>query len=118
MEVKMPKEKKDRDRQKVFRFLGDSDAAQAIESQPDTSSLILPPAPLSREHGGHFETTAGFWQALLTERIRARRTVTLHDVLLSEWFPRSPGLYHTREAYAAREEAQSFGIELTEEEES
>jgi hypothetical protein len=65
-----------------------------------------------------FATTEEFWQAVLSEKVRARRTVTLHDVLLSEWFPRSPGLYHTKGAAGAREEAQNYIMPLTEEEQS
>lgn len=107
------------DHPKIFQHLNDLDTAAAIESQLDTSSLVLPPVPLlPRDYPSSFSTTSEFWEALLSERVRARKRVTLHDVLLSEWFPRSPGLFHTPEAAHAREEAQYLEIDLTEEEES
>jgi hypothetical protein len=53
------------------------------------------------------------WADVLSERIRARRTVVVRDVLLSEWFPRSPGLFHTPDAAARREEARHHLMMLT-----
>jgi len=102
----------------VLSELTDGDVAEVVDSQLATSSLMLPSDRLQEAPDSHFATTEEFWRALLTERARAHRTVTLHNVLLSEWFPRSPGLYHTPAAAWAREEAQGLLMPLTTEEES
>lgn len=102
----------------IIRGLSDPDVAESVESQLSTSSLVLPSLPSSSAQDSHFGTTQEFWSALLSERVRARTTVTLHNVLLSEWFPRSPGLYHTRVAAEARAEAGHLLMPLTEGEEA
>ena len=50
-------------------------------------------------------TDEQFWQSVLEQRLTAGMTVTLDRFHLLDWFPRAPGLYHTRDARSAREEA-------------
>jgi hypothetical protein len=105
----------------VFRDLSHRDIAEGIDSQLATSALVLPPQP-APEAGDRadkeFQGTVEFWRAMLSERVRARRTVVLHDVFLSEWFPRSPGLYHTEYAQAARTSARGHVMHLSEEQQA
>jgi hypothetical protein len=105
-------------RPEVFRAIATADAATGVESQLATSSLALPPVSLEKGRDIHFATTQEFWQAILSERVRARRVVSLHNVLLSEWFPRSPGLYYTEQAAWERAEAIDRDLDLTPEQES
>jgi hypothetical protein len=100
----------------VFRDLSYQDIAEGVDGQLATSTLLLPTLPLAQAGDKEFRDTVEFWRAILSEGVRARRTVVLHDVLLSEWFPRSPGLYHTGQAAWAREHARGHVMKLTEEE--
>jgi hypothetical protein len=105
----------------VFRHLSHRDIAEGIDGQLATSALVLPPQP-APEAGDRadkeFQSTVEFWRAILSERVRARRTVVLHEVFLSEWFPRSPGLYHTGYARAARTSAREHVMHLSEEQQA
>ena len=86
----------------------------AIQGHLETSSLALPAVPAAKAGIKEFSTTEGFWRALITEQVRARKVVMLRDVLLSEWFPRSPGLFLTSEAKRARAYANQFIMPQTE----
>lgn len=104
----------DEPRAGVLRY-GRRYTQEGIESQLATSVLALSPVPLPQTADRHFRTTEEFWRDVLLERARARRTVTLHDVFLSEWFPRSPGLYYTELGRLARSRARKYIMPLTEE---
>jgi hypothetical protein len=55
-----------------------------------------------------FGDEAALWQAALAGRgFYETRRLVLKEVVLTDWLPRSPGRYHTREAWHARGEAQS-----------
>jgi hypothetical protein len=103
-------------RSEMFRTLSQGDVEEGVDSQLATSSLALPPAHSPNARDRDFATTQEFWRAVLSEDVRACRTVKLQDVLLSEWFPRSPGLYHTEEAAWTREDARDYVMRLTDEE--
>jgi hypothetical protein len=54
-----------------------------------------------------FSDEAELWRAALdTQDFYETRRVTLTDVVLTDWVPRSPGRYHTPQANAARDEAK------------
>lgn len=46
------------------------------------------------------------WRDVFDQRLRVTRVVHLDDFVLSEWFPLSPGLFHTDYARVSRDEAQ------------
>jgi hypothetical protein len=46
------------------------------------------------------------WRDVFDQRLRVARTVHLDDFVVSEWFPLSPGLFHTDEARVSRVDAQ------------
>ena len=100
---------------RVLRGLSRHDVHRGVQAQLSLGTLQLPSAPLRAGADRHFDTTGELWAEVLAERIRARRTVVVHNVLLSEWFPRSPGLFHTPEAALRRQRAQRHLIHLTEE---
>ncbi|MEV1073867.1 hypothetical protein [Micromonospora parva] len=102
----------------VYRGLSDRDVVDGIETQLSTGNFVLPPVALPAGNHRNFPTTTEFWQSLLSENVRASHTVTLEDVLLSEWFPRSPGLFHTEEAERWREYADDHLMMLTAEQQA
>lgn len=102
----------------VLHELSETDVRHGLDAQLSTSILAFSPLPLEQAADRHFATTGDFWHVVLSEGVHARRTVILHEVLLSEWFPRSPGLYLTESAAAARKEAQQHEITLSEEQQS
>jgi hypothetical protein len=53
-----------------------------------------------------FTSNNGIWEAIIYESIRAEMNIILDSFFIFEWFPRSPGLYFTKTARMAREEAQ------------
>jgi hypothetical protein len=53
-----------------------------------------------------------FWERLLQERnVALIRWVELRQFQIVDWFPRTPGLYHTNYAAHARQEAQEYVTE-------
>ena len=100
----------------IQRHADYGDGPDAVQGQLETSSLALPAVQPSELGLTEFPTTEAFWQALLTERVRARRVVRLRDVQLSEWFPRSPGLFLTPLASEARRYANDYIMPLDNEE--
>src|SRR5882724_328730 len=74
-----------------------------------TTSYLLPPKPsLGSDKRRAVRTNEAFWQEVTGQRLTAGMSVTLERFLLMDWFPRSPGLYHTVEAGYARQEAMAF----------
>ena len=63
------------------------------------------PEETTRAPAWSFSSNGDFWGAVLREQVRASRTVSLSGFYLSEWIPRSPGLFHRRGAAADREMA-------------
>jgi hypothetical protein len=59
-----------------------------------------------REYNNHLE----LWKDILDESLRANCILKLNKFMVSEWFPRFPGLFHTNEAKISREEAK-YNIE-------
>jgi hypothetical protein len=49
-----------------------------------------------------------FWLPILNERYRAYRWVKLINFQIIDWFPRTPGLYHTVRASMSRREARRY----------
>jgi hypothetical protein len=53
-----------------------------------------------------FHSNNSIWEAILLEKARYDMKVILESFFLFEWFPRSPGLFHTDSARNARQEAR------------
>lgn len=62
-----------------------------------------PKQPATRDR--RFMTNNELWEAILLERVRAPMHIVLDSFFIFEWIPRSPGLFHTDGAVAARREA-------------
>ncbi|MCS7481327.1 hypothetical protein ACFFQW_09300 [Umezawaea endophytica] len=84
------------------------DAIAAIEDQLELSSLILPPVESARGRDKSFSANEEFWEDVGSERLRSGSMVTLEEFYLFEWFPRSPGLFHTESARRSRVAAQRY----------
>jgi hypothetical protein len=55
-----------------------------------------------------FWSSEEFWNDILFKDQRALRWVRLVKFQIVDWFPRTPGLFHTRDAVRARHEAQQY----------
>jgi hypothetical protein len=102
----------------VMRDLSLDDVAGAVDAQLATGTLSLPTEQLPLARDLDYTTTERFWHDMLAERLRAHRFVTLHRVLLFEWFPRSPGLWYTPHAERSRQRAEGHTMQLTDDERS
>lgn len=60
-----------------------------------------------------FRSNEEFWAAVLHEDIRDFHTVTLESFQLVDWYPRSPGLFHTDRARDSRKWASHYVREQT-----
>jgi hypothetical protein len=67
--------------------------------------LLQNPMQATRASAWSFSSNEDFWRAVVGEQVRARRVVSLSGFYLSEWFPRSPGLFHTSAGTHNREAA-------------
>jgi hypothetical protein len=76
--------------------------------QPHTlgRSFYMRPATRAQIEDRQYTSNSAFWKDVLDERITGERNVTLLHFNVFDWVPRNPGLYHTRGAAFAREEAQ------------
>ena len=64
------------------------------------------PEKLSVGKDKSYDSNSAFWIDVLNDKVIAERTVVLRRFNIFEWIPRNPGLYHTRQAAFARQEAQ------------
>lgn len=94
------------DQPRVLESLEWGDVAGEIEGALTAANLVLPPVPVEAPSDKQFESNESFWRAIFNQQIRSDTTVTLQDFFLFEWFPRSPGLFHTERARHCRELAQ------------
>lgn len=58
-----------------------------------------------------FASNEEFWNSLINSDRVALRWVELRHFQIVDWFPRTPGLYHTETAQYARKEAQNHIVE-------
>ena len=70
-------------------------------------NYLLQPEPLpdSAVEDEVIETNEDFWHSLQQSHLIPGISVTLNRFHILDWFPRAPGLYHTRDASFARDEA-------------
>jgi hypothetical protein len=79
-----------------------------LGQQLGTLAYLHVPQAAPSEGGRIFVDNASIWQAVLSEHVRAEMSVKLESFLLLEWFPRSPGLFHTPAALEARRDAMAY----------
>src|SRR4051794_18945652 len=101
----------------LFRRLARGEADEAINAQLSTASMAFPSVDnVPSVQDVTFSRTQDLWHAVISEQLRAGTHVILRNVLLTEWLPRSPGLYGTEEARAVREDAKRRLMPLTQQE--
>jgi hypothetical protein len=59
----------------------------------------------------YFESNEKCWEVLLCERNNAFKSLMLEGFRIVDWFPRTPGLYHTEDAVKARNNAEYHLLE-------
>jgi hypothetical protein len=86
-----------------------ADTSIAIESQLATADILFVDRAQRRaDNDGQsleFHDNRQFWESARTV-LRARHRIVLRDFAVLEWFPRSPGLFHTEHAARRRQEAE------------
>lgn len=102
-----------RDQPQVWQALPELDVAGEIEGALAAANLVLPPVPIAVASDKQFDSNDSFWRAILNQEVRSNATVTLQNFLLFEWFPRSPGQFHTEDARHWRENAQDYLLPLS-----
>jgi len=55
-----------------------------------------------------FNSNSGFWKKIIDWGRAPMKFIQLKKFQITDWFPRTPGIYHTHGAAMAREEAQMF----------
>jgi hypothetical protein len=55
-----------------------------------------------------FSSNRDFWMTVLNSSHPALKWVSLLHFQITDWFPRTPGLYHTSRAAFQREEAEKY----------
>jgi hypothetical protein len=92
----------------LINLHSEEDMAALVNDQVRVANYRLPPLELPPASDREYVDNSQLWQDVLTEELRATRTLTLKNFLLFEWFPRSPGLYHTPGAREVRQTAMYF----------
>jgi hypothetical protein len=81
------------------------DIAHVVDTQVGTANYLQPALFLPPAEDREYRDNRSLWQAVLTERLRCNVTLKLGGFWLFEWFPRSPGLFHTTQGTFSREYA-------------
>lgn len=55
-----------------------------------------------------FDTNHRFWNSVIREQTRALKWIQLNGFCVIDWYPRSPGIFHTDNAERHRERAQEY----------
>ena len=84
--------------------------AEFFLDQRRPAGYLQAPMNTARASAWSFSSNEDFWHAVLHERLRASRAVSLSGFYLSEWIPRSPGLFHTPAAAQSRDIAMSMVV--------
>jgi hypothetical protein len=81
--------------------------AAVIDRQTGLAALSRPDlhAPAQGERATQAQTNEDLWRQFLAEQLYDTKRVSLEHFHLFEWFPLSPGAYHTAAAAGARREA-------------
>jgi len=90
----------------LITALSGEDIAHTVVTQLCTANYLLSPEKLPSIPDRIYADNERLWYDILSGQLDANVILTLENFLLSEWFPRSPGLYYTREAEEAREMAR------------
>ena len=77
----------------------------AVDAQLATANLTFSAGFSTGRSSARFATNEDFWGAVLRDRLRSGSRVRLKSFGVLEWFPRSPGLFHTADAAHKREMA-------------
>jgi len=96
----------------TFRGVGHRDLMPAMFGQLAPAALSVPVATDSAGQTEEFAGSEEFWDYALEDRLRGLDKLTLRDVSLTEWFPRSPGLYSMADAVHHRVGARDSLIDL------
>jgi hypothetical protein len=72
-----------------------------------TIEYLLPPQPGDSPQPERlsYRGNEDVWRDIIEQRVSAGQEIVLQRFQVMDWFPRAPGLYHTRSAERAREEA-------------
>ncbi len=82
--------------------LGQWECREFLAEQVMLSGLLQRPEDVPSGPDRTFEENLPLWDAILKESLRANVVITLKNFLISEWIPRSPGLYYTPDAERSR----------------
>lgn len=95
----------------LFQNLYPRDTGYFIATQMAAANYLYPSEPeLPVLPDRTYVSNEELWADLIDRRTRANLTIKLSNFLLSEWFPYSPGLFHTWEARQSREHAMDFVV--------
>ncbi|MBQ1028922.1 hypothetical protein KBX26_02730 [Micromonospora sp. C97] len=94
------------ERQSALLLDGNEELYVAVNAQLETANLIKSENGPGGRPYARFSTNEEFWLAVFREQLRSGSIVRLDSFAISEWFPRSPGLFHTVHGTTNREMAQ------------
>jgi len=94
--------------QKVFELERQSLVEEYILKHFESLNLKRQSESIIHESDKIYFENEGFWHQILREPIQKMNRVKLAGFKLIDWFPRSPGLYHTDGAEWERRIAESF----------
>lgn len=94
----------------IYLQLASSDVEHIVNSQVGVADYLQNTSEAAQSQDRHYTANESLWRDVLSGDLRATSVIHLDNVLLFEWFPRSPGLFHTQQAKWAREEAKRFVV--------
>lgn len=85
--------------------ISEYDVEYLINSQLSVANYLLPTETSSPKSSHNFYQNKNIWDAILNEEIRPGMEIRLESFYITEWFPRSPGLYFTETGRQSRDSA-------------
>lgn len=82
------------------------DFIQIIFDHFKNINLLLPGISRSGDKSLSFRSNQQFWLNILNEQTKALKRVNLNKFQIVDWYPRSPGLFHTEKARYSRKLAR------------
>jgi hypothetical protein len=96
----------------TFQDIEHGELMRAVSGQLAPAALAVP-VDSSPEHDARdFAGSAAFWRYARADNLRGLDRVTIRGVSITEWFPRSPGLYDTAGGADSRLAAEGRVIDL------
>ena len=93
----------------VFPALSSHNGIAFLAEHLQLANVLTPTPKNTRKiKDKEFISNESFWDDVLNEKTRALNWIVLNNFQIVDWYPRSPGVYHTDKARSLRSDAEKY----------